>query len=183
MTDKFDPKSKISNMQGRDYLEVKWRIVWFRSEHPKGAILTEVVGDDLMKATIKDADGNVIATGHGSSKKQGVAKSRPFEGAETAAIGRALAHAGYGTQFTDEDEAEHLADSPVERRNGNGDMTDADKRQYIIDRYSALFERAKQVHISIPALDAKLTIDQMKALYYEQKKFLEDAEEQERVVA
>jgi hypothetical protein len=34
--------------------------------------------------------------------------------AETAAIGRALAHAGYGTQFTGEDEGDFLADSPVE---------------------------------------------------------------------
>ena len=117
MTEQFNPQSKVTKMQGKDYLEVKWRLVWFRAEHPKGSIITEIVNDDLMKATISDGDGKVLATGHGSSKKMGVAKSRPFEGAETAAIGRALAHAGYGTQFTDElDEGEHLADSPVERQ-------------------------------------------------------------------
>jgi len=49
-----------------------------------------------------------------------VAKLRPFEGAETAAIGRALGVAGYGTQFMGDemDEGEHLADSPVEREAG-----------------------------------------------------------------
>ena len=57
-----------------------------------------------------------MATGLGSPKTQGVAAGRPFEGAETAAIGRALAVAGYGTQFTGEEEGEHLADAPVASR-------------------------------------------------------------------
>jgi hypothetical protein len=112
----FDPKQKITKMQGKDYLEVKWRVVWFRDENPKGRILTDLLPDGIVKATIIDGEGNTLATGHGTPKMQGVAKSRPVEGAETAAIGRALAHAGYGTQFTDEDEGEHLADSPVERQ-------------------------------------------------------------------
>jgi hypothetical protein len=118
MSEKFNAQSKLTKMQGKDYLEVKWRIAWFRDEHPKGSILTDVINDGLIKATIIDSDGKVLATGHGTPKMQGVAKSRPFEGAETAAIGRALAHAGYGTQFADElEESEHLADAPVEKKN------------------------------------------------------------------
>jgi len=112
----FNPKDHVMNMRGKDYLEVKWRLVWFREEHPAGRIETEVVTHDpvLMKALVFSAD-NLLATGYGTAKVQGVAKSRPYEGAETAAIGRALAHAGFGTQFTGEDEGENLADSPVER--------------------------------------------------------------------
>jgi len=110
----FDPKNKVTKMQGKDYLEVKWRMVWFRDEHPKGKIITELLTEGIVKASVFDNDGNLMSTGHGTPKMQGVAKSRPVEGAETAAIGRALAHAGYGTQFTDEDEGEHLADAPVE---------------------------------------------------------------------
>jgi len=113
----FDPNEKLMNMRGKDYLEVKWRIVWFREENPKGRIETSIAMTDpiVVKATVYDDNGNIIADGMGTPKTQGVAKSRPFEGAETAAIGRALAHAGYGTQFTGEEEGEHLADSPVEK--------------------------------------------------------------------
>ena len=117
MNEKFNPKDYIMNMRGKDYLEVKWRIVWFREEHPKGCISTEIAMTDpvVIKASILNEEGMLLATGFGTPKTQGVAKGRPFEGAETAAIGRALALAGYGTQFTGEEEGEHLADSPTDR--------------------------------------------------------------------
>lgn len=114
----FNPKDHLMDMRGKDYLEVKWRLVWFRDEHPTGKITTAVLSFDppVVQATITDADGNLLSTGIGAPKLMGVAKDRPFEGAETAAIGRALAHAGYGTQFTGEDEGDNLADSPVARK-------------------------------------------------------------------
>ncbi len=31
----------ILNLRGRDYLEVKYRLVWFREEHPDWSIETE----------------------------------------------------------------------------------------------------------------------------------------------
>lgn len=175
---KFDPKSKITKMQGKDYLEVKWRIVWFREDHPKGGILTDVVGDDLIKATVIDGDGKVLATGHGSSKKQGVAKSRPFEGAETAAIGRALAHAGYGTQFTDEDEGEHLADAPVDR--SNGDVITADAWE----KWLELVRRAEAASIPVEDVDrTKTTKTQLRGYYRELLEIVTNAEEQAKAGA
>jgi len=49
-----------------DYLPVAARIAWFRREHPLWSIITEVeqLADKavVMKATIKDNFGNVIAT-------------------------------------------------------------------------------------------------------------------------
>lgn len=179
MTEKFNPQSKITKVQGKDYLTVQWRLVWFRSEHPKGSILTEVINDDLMKATIIDGDGKVLATGHGSSKKAGVAKSRPFEGAETAAIGRALAHAGYGTQFAGDefDEGDHLADSPVEKQDPTV-MTESEKQRTVIEMYATLVKRAKAVNVTIPTLDAGLSSAEMKKQYQEQYKFVHDAEDQ-----
>lgn len=180
---KFDPKSKITKMQGKDYLEVKWRIVWFREEHPKGGILTEVVGDDLIKATILDGEGKVLATGHGSSKKMGVAKSRPFEGAETAAIGRALSHAGYGTQFTDEDEGEHLADAPVERNNGNGHDGDVITVK-AWDAWIELVKRAEAMEIPVEAVNrAKTTKTELRAAYKELLEIVTNAEEQAKAGA
>lgn len=114
----FKPQEHCIKMQGnKEYLEVKWRIVWFRETHPEGSITTELVSvspDVVFKASVA-VDGKILGTGFGTPKMQGIAKMRPYEGAETAAIGRALAVAGFGTQFTGEDEEEHLADAPVER--------------------------------------------------------------------
>ncbi len=114
----FNPKEHLSKVKGKDYLEVKWRLVWFRDSHPEGSINTEFALHDpiVIKASVFTKDELLLGTGMGTPKTQGVAASRPFEGAETAAIGRALAVAGFGTQFTGEElsEGEHLADSPVE---------------------------------------------------------------------
>lgn len=108
-------QDKVMNLRGKEYLEVKWRIVWFRQDHKGGQILTELMDNGTCKATII-IDGITVATGHGSANAGGrkvVWSGREVEKAETAAIGRALAHAGYGTQFTGDDEGDHLADSPV----------------------------------------------------------------------
>lgn len=167
----FDAKSKITKMQGKDYLEVKWRIAWFRDEHPKGGIITELASHDpiIVKATILDGDNHVLSTGFGTPKMQGVAKTRPFEGAETAAVGRALAHAGYGTQFTDEfDEGEHLADAPIER-----------PTETIRDRYSKLLAHAEVLKIPDVAdyiLTEKMTDNEIRDLGIELKAKVDAAE-------
>lgn len=101
-----------------DYLEVKWRIVWFREDKPNWAIdATPVKLDEsiaIFKAEVKDEEGRTVSVGHGSENKQSFTDY--IEKAETRAIGRALAVLGYGTQFAPElDEEEHIADAPVER--------------------------------------------------------------------
>lgn len=122
----FDPNKHITKIQGRDYIEVKWRIVWFRDENPQGRIATEIViaGDTpiAVRASVIDGDGNHLADGMATIRQAEGRETRSWGGreiekAETAAIGRALAHAGYGTQFTGEVEGDYLADSPVD--NGN----------------------------------------------------------------
>lgn len=136
----FDPKSKVTNLRGKEYLEVKWRLVWFRDERKDGAILTEVVSTNplMVRATIKDGE-KILATGYGSAQvKQGaVWAGREIEKAETAAIGRALAHAGYGTQFADEDEGEHLADAPIEPH-----------KKTIREKYEELFSEAVSLNVA-----------------------------------
>ncbi len=107
----------ILNLRGKEYLEIKYRIVWFREEHPTWGIETEILAQDnvgcLARAVIKDDASRVIATSHKSETKNDFPDF--IEKSETSAIGRALALIGFGTQFcADElDEGERLADSPA----------------------------------------------------------------------
>src|SRR5437868_14598560 len=39
----FDPTQYLSKFDGRDYLEVKWRLLWLRSQHPEARLTTEIV--------------------------------------------------------------------------------------------------------------------------------------------
>ncbi|HLT19820.1 MAG TPA: hypothetical protein VKZ96_10210 [Thermomicrobiales bacterium] len=106
-----------------DYLDVKWRIVWFRTEHPNGSIETRLLSEPgvspaVVQATVTLENG-VTATGFGQCGQDDW--SDWLEKAETRAIGRALALLGYGTQFC-EDFDEVISDSPVESpaRSRNG---------------------------------------------------------------
>jgi len=118
----FNPNEHMMKLKGKDYLQVAWRLVWFRDPDDgiPGGIETELLehGEDwaVFKATITAMDGRVISTGHGSESKKDFADY--LEKAETKAVGRALAMLGYGTQFAaDElDEGERIVDSPVERK-------------------------------------------------------------------
>lgn len=137
----FNPNEHMIKLKGKDYLQVAWRLVWFRdteSGHPLLGLSTEMVehGEDwaVFKATITDEVGRVLSTGHGSES------SRDFgdylEKAETKAVGRALAMLGYGTQFAaDElDEGERIVDSPIDRRPNTISLICADCGAEISDK-------------------------------------------------
>ena len=107
----------IMDIKGKDYLQVAYRLVWFREQCPDWSIETELVQSSenftLFKATIKDPSGKVIATAHKQENQKGFPDNH-LEKSETGAIGRALAMCGYGTQFAPElEEGERLADSPL----------------------------------------------------------------------
>lgn len=120
----FDPAHYLSNFDGKDYLEVKWRLLWLRSQHPEARITTEIVqhneesGFALFRAEVEVPTGGK-ATGWGSETVRDFHDY--IEAAETKALGRALAALGYGTQFcTDYDFAANarpgkmqVVDAPV----------------------------------------------------------------------
>jgi hypothetical protein len=69
----FDPSRYLTQISGRDYLEVKWRLLWLRTLHPDAVIETELVRDDgataLFRARVSIPGGG-SATGWGSESYQ-----------------------------------------------------------------------------------------------------------------
>ena len=120
----FNPNEHMMTLKGRDYLQVAWRLVWFRdSDNGCGVtygLETELLehGEDwaVFRARITDPNGRVVSTGHGSESARDFGDY--LEKAETKAVGRALAMLGFGTQFAaDElDEGERIVDSPINRK-------------------------------------------------------------------
>jgi hypothetical protein len=103
--------SGIVNIHGKEYQTVAYRVKNFRQAHPDFSLLTEIVIRDadcaVMKATIADPSGRVIATGHSEEYRASstINRTSALENAETSAIGRALAAFGMGgTEFATADE-------------------------------------------------------------------------------
>jgi len=130
-TEPFEPAKHLSRVNGSEYLEVKWRLVWLRDRHPQASIHTEMIehhlkpdeGRAVFKATITiPGTGNepmTEVTGWGSESS---GDFRDYlEKAETKAIGRACAAAGFGTQFSQDFDfgASHgrVVDAPVKVSN------------------------------------------------------------------
>lgn len=79
----------LLNLRGRDYLEVKYRLVWFREEHPDWSVETELLSatdkSACAKALIREGSGRLIATSHKFESERGFPDF--IEKAETGAIG------------------------------------------------------------------------------------------------
>ena len=112
----FNPNEHLMDLKGKKYLQVMWRLVWFREDKPNWCIDTKLEqlteNHAVFSAKIYDENGIQKAAGYGS---EGIKDFRDFiEKAETKAVGRALAMLGYGTQFAPElDEGDRIVDSPV----------------------------------------------------------------------
>ncbi|MES4791843.1 MAG: hypothetical protein C4321_01605 [Chloroflexota bacterium] len=164
MESKFNPQAYLTSINGQSYLEVKWRLLWLRTEHPNAVIETELLHHTneiaVCRARITLPNG-AVATGHG------VEKARDFrdfvEKSETKSIGRALAALGYGTQFCGEELAGEAAagrpvDSPVKppSREHPGEPQKASERQlaYLRDLISDMTK--EEATNTIDALKKKL---------------------------
>jgi hypothetical protein len=118
----FEPARYLTRVNGSDYLEVKWRLVWLRDRHP----------DAVFRAHIAIPDGG-SATGWGS---EAAGDFRDYlEKAETKAIGRALAALGFGTQFCPDFEfgaaAGRVVDSPVRSATAGQMRTGSDRQESV----------------------------------------------------
>lgn len=173
----FDPGQHLRKLHGnQDYLDVKWRIVWFRDVHPDGQIDTEhiTLTDEIavFRATVSfpaESGTRGLATGYGSETPRDFGDY--IEKAETKAIGRALAALGYGTQFAaDLEEGDRIADAPVDRAVRDAPVTNPEPRHTpqppmmrssgITQAQSGLIERlAREVGIVDLAYDLSETFN------------------------
>ena len=119
----FKPEDHLTNIKGKEYLEVKWRLVWFRQDRPLDSewgirTIPEIATEEraVYRAQIVSPEGVIVAEGTKSETQDGFPDF--IEKAETGAIGRALAVCGYGTQFCggELDEGKRIVDSPVDRK-------------------------------------------------------------------
>jgi hypothetical protein len=122
-TTPFEPARYLTRVNGSDYLEVKWRLVWMRDRYPDASVETELMSHHdnvaVFRASVTLPNGG-SATGWGS---ESAGDFRDYlEKAETKAIGRALAALGFGTQFCPDFEfgaaVGRVVDSPVKVTRG-----------------------------------------------------------------
>lgn len=114
--DGFEPKNYLREEQSEDgisfYLDTKYRLLWFRLKYNTGKIvkIPKTLAKDYatfevrIYADVNDAPENFLANGFASRYRDDENKLFGLnfvESAETAALGRALKDAGFGTQFCD----------------------------------------------------------------------------------
>lgn len=95
---------KTIDIKGKPYVEVNERIKEFRNnpQYKGYALVSDLIelenGVCTIKAIIKDANGNVIATGFAQEKENSsfINKTSYIENCETSAWGRALGNLGIG---------------------------------------------------------------------------------------
>jgi hypothetical protein len=101
-------------IHGKEYQTVAYRVKQFRESCTSLSLITEALKIDIdcvvVKASILDESGRVLATGHAEEYRSSsqINKTSALENAETSAIGRCLATFGFGgTEFATADEVAH----------------------------------------------------------------------------
>lgn len=93
---------KTVNIKGTEYVEVNERVKHFRANYVGWSIQTEMLSNEggvcVFKATVKNEDGEIMATGHAYEKESSsfINKTSYIENCETSAVGRALGFLGIG---------------------------------------------------------------------------------------
>lgn len=108
---------KTVNIKGKEYVEVNERVRFFRTidAFANWAIETELLSNEngvcVFKATVKDENGIIRATGHAYEKEDStfINKTSYIENCETSAVGRALGILGIGidTSIASSEEVEN----------------------------------------------------------------------------
>jgi len=114
---------KTVDIKGKAYVEVNERVKHFRANYKDWAIETELLSNDngvcVFKATVKDPEGVVKATGHAYENEGStfINKTSYIENCETSAVGRALGMLGIGidTSIASSDEVQNAMQNQDEK--------------------------------------------------------------------
>lgn len=149
-------------IHGKEYETVASRVQRFREDTKSlgnFGIITEVIHRDektvLLKATITNAEGRVLATGHAEEVRASsqINKTSALENAETSAIGRALAALGYaGTEFASADE---VAQAITQQRAGIHKPSDGALESLEPDMQTHVRDLADEVKLKVVKGDVK----------------------------
>ena len=115
---------KTIKIKGKDYIEVNERIKFFRENFPDYSLTSELIEKTpesiLIKATIKNQDGVVVATGMAEEIKGTtyINETSYVENCETSAWGRALGNFGIGidTSVASADEVVNATNSQKQQQ-------------------------------------------------------------------
>lgn len=160
MTEKYTPRGDdYIRVQGnKQYLPVPNRVQWFRGEHPTWTIDTDIIrleweaGYVVMRAEVRDDENRIIAAGTKTETRKGFADF--VEKAETGAVGRALARAGYGTEDALDLEGDRYADAPIEQPGHGGGSPSSPRRAPAQYRRGELAQLMKDHNLGLDAVEA-----------------------------
>ena len=138
-----EKKFKTVDIKGKEYVEVNERVKYFVKEYAGWSIETELLSnvDEIcvFKATIKNENGRVMATGHAYEKESSsfINKTSYIENCEMSAVGRALGFLGIGidTSIASSDE---VANAVKNQPASGGGKVDFDKVRAEVKKISDL---------------------------------------------
>lgn len=177
-----EKKFKTVDIKGKEYVEVNERVKYFVREYAGWSIETELLSnvDEIcvFKATIKDENGRVMATGHAYEKESSsfINKTSYIENCETSAVGRALGFLGIGidTSIASSDE---VANAVKNQPSSGGNKVDFDKIRKEIEAVQSTDELVRY-WMKLSLSDKQASI--LKPAFTKKKKELEAANDMER---
>jgi len=154
----------VVNIRGKEYQTVALRVQKFREAHPEWELSTEIIEANekfvIMQARIYNYEGKCIATGHAEEFRAAsqINSTSALENAETSAIGRALAAAGWGgTEFASANEVQnaiHQQNKKVDSTNFVEQIRGAKNVEELKTHFASAFAATKQDPIAVAAITA-----------------------------
>lgn len=142
--ERVNQEIKTIDFKGKQYAEVKERVIAYRKLYPEGLIDPDMSYTDnyvMCKAIVTNNEGKILAKGHA---REMLNKPFAIENAETSAIGRALGFLGLGinTSIASKDDMEN-AESP----SGLFDAPTPADIKALAEQFKKLYTKEEQVRI------------------------------------